>query len=60
MDIVLSLLNLFSLFGAVLECHSHQGLRPAVPIHFEFNYMDADWPSYGFDDLCSDLALMNG
>lgn len=59
-DIVLSLFNLSSLLGLFLECHSHRGLRPAVPVHLDFNYIDADWPSYGFDDLCSDLALMNG
>lgn len=34
--------NLSNLVELFLECHSH---RPSVPVHFEFNYMDADWPS---------------
>lgn len=48
--------NLSSLLELFLECHSH---RPSVPVHFEFNYMDADWPSNGFHGLCLDLALIS-
>lgn len=46
--------------GAVFTVSFPSGPHPSVAVHFDFNYMDADWPSYGFDDLCSDLTLING